>query len=447
MKNNLLKTTAVLLLCISALIACNHQAKQTDAAVNFTPLTERTDTIGKSAEWINIKQLYTKYTEALTKNPKDNMSRIKLAELYMNEARVTGQLAYYYEPALANIDYIEKNKEASKDEVYVALTYKASILLSLHQFAEAKKVADEAVKYNTYDAGIYGALVDANVELGNYKEAVALCDKMLSIRPDLRSYSRASYLREIYGDNNGAIDAMQMAVTAGPSGYESTEWARVKLGDLYLNTGKLDSAQLEYALANLYRPNYAYAKIGLAKVEKAKRNYTAAIDTTESVIRTLSEAAFVSFLGDLYELNGNKEKAEQIHSDVVDLLEQGEKEQADIKFAKHNGNRELAMAYLNSGKLDEALKYAQQDLNMRPENIDANQLIAWIYYKKGDYANAEIHTEKTMATNIKNPDIMYKAGLIYTAAGNTAAGNKLMREAQKINPNLETPAQRMAKSM
>jgi len=447
MKNNLLKTAVVILLCIAALMACNQQAAKTDATVTFTPLTERTDTIGKGAEWISVKQLYTKYTDALGKNPNDNMSRIKLAELYMNEARITGQLTYYYEPALANIDYVEKNKAATKDEVYVALTYKASILLSLHQFAEAKKVADEALKYNAYDAGIYGALVDANVELGNYKEAIELCDKMLSIRPDLRSYSRASYLREIFGDNNGAIDAMQMAVTAGPSGYESTEWARVKLGDLYLNTGKLDSAQLQYALANLYRPNYAYAKIGLAKVEKAKRNYAAAIDTTESVIRNLSEAAFVSFLGELYELNGNKDKSSQIHSDVVDLLEQGEKEQADIKFAKHNGNRELATAYLNNGKLDEALKYAQQDLNMRPENIDANQLISWIYYKKGDYANAKTHAAKTLATNIKNPDIMYKAGLIYAAAGDTDGGNKLMEEAQKINPNLELATKRIAKSM
>lgn len=52
----------------------------------------------------------------------------------------------------------------------------------------------------------------------------------MSIRPDLRSYSRISYLREIYGDLDGAIEAMKLAVTAGYPGYEQTAWARLTLG-------------------------------------------------------------------------------------------------------------------------------------------------------------------------------------------------------------------------
>jgi hypothetical protein len=54
-------------------------------------------------------------------------------------------------------------------------------------------------------------LVDGNVEMGNYATAIEEADKMISIRPDIRSYSRASYLREIHGDYPGAIDAMKLA--------------------------------------------------------------------------------------------------------------------------------------------------------------------------------------------------------------------------------------------
>jgi hypothetical protein len=39
--------------------------------------------------------------------------------------------------------------------------------------------------------------VDGNVEMGNYDSAVAFADKMVALRPDLTSYSRVSYLREI----------------------------------------------------------------------------------------------------------------------------------------------------------------------------------------------------------------------------------------------------------
>jgi len=66
------------------------------------------------------------------------------------------------------------------------------------------------------------------VEMGNYTAAVENSDKMVSIRPDIRSYSRISYLREIYGDYPGSIEAMKMAVGAAYRD-EATEWSRVQL--------------------------------------------------------------------------------------------------------------------------------------------------------------------------------------------------------------------------
>src|SRR5204863_1062772 len=129
------------------------------------------------------------------------------------------------------------------------------------QFAEAKSLAEKAKSINPNNAYVYGVLVDANVELGNYQEAIAMSDKMQSLKPSLESYSRASYLREIFGDYNGAVQAMQMAVKAGVTGSESGEWARVTLGDIYLNMGKLDSAENEYKASLITRPNFPNALI------------------------------------------------------------------------------------------------------------------------------------------------------------------------------------------
>ena len=53
---------------------------------------------------------------------------------------------------------------------------------------------------------------------GNYEEALKNADQMASIRPDLRSYSRVSYMREIHGDRDGAKQAMKMAGDAGAFG-------------------------------------------------------------------------------------------------------------------------------------------------------------------------------------------------------------------------------------
>ena len=124
-------------------------------------------------------------------------------------------------------------------------------------------------------------LVDGNVEMGYYDSAVANSDRMVSIRPDLRSYSRISYLREIYGDYPGAITAMKMAVDAGGPGDESTEWCRVQLGNLYEKTGDLKNAEMHYTIALQERPGYPYALAGLGRIAMANKDAKGAIANAE----------------------------------------------------------------------------------------------------------------------------------------------------------------------
>ena len=97
-------------------------------------------------------------------------------------------------------------------------------------------------------------------------------------------------------------------------------------------------------------------------------------------------------------------------------------------------SRELGTAYMNAGQLDKALQFANTDLAMRPDNIDANELAAWIYYLKGDYANAKVHADKMLATKTQNGNYLYIAGLIYANSGDTAKGNDLMHQGITVNP-------------
>ena len=109
---------------------------------------------------------------------------------------------------MAAMKYINKVLDANPDD-FNALVFKSLIFLSQHHFSDGLVTAEQARKINPDNAYVYGILVDANVELGNYKEAVAMSDKMQALKPSLESYSRASYLREIYGDYDGAIAAMK----------------------------------------------------------------------------------------------------------------------------------------------------------------------------------------------------------------------------------------------
>lgn len=430
------RTAWSLLSVLIAITACMQPSQPKSAATDIPPLHIRKDT-SNSMEWNAAKQYYVTYSNAIKKDSLDHMSRLKLVEVYINEARITGDQTYYNDAAMKMLNYIIQKNPANKDYTYLALNYKSTVLLSMHQFEEAKKAAVQTVNLNPYGAGIYGALVDADVELGKYDSAVLMADKMMSIRPDIRSYSRVSYLRQIYGDNAGAIAAMRLAIEAGIPGAENTEWARVNCGDLYLNTGRPDTASMLYQIALEYRPNYAFAEIGLAKSLRAEKKYDDAIVHCKNAIRLLSESSFVSLLADLYELKGDTTKAKEVRNDVLNLLLEGEKNQPADASIKHNANRELSMAYLNNHDLDKALEFAKNDLAMRPENIDANELVAWIYYLKGDFANAKMHVEKTFKTNTQSASLLYKAGLIFIASGDAARGNELKTKALAINKNID----------
>ncbi len=397
-------------------------------------LLTRNSKVGNDAERAMIQTTYDKAIAALKNNPDDLKQFISLASVYISEGRITGNSGYYSNAAIKVLNRITNEHAANKELEFEALNLKSVVLLNMHQFKEA--VAEQAVAINSINSGIYGALVDANVEMGHYDAAVKDCDKMLGLRPDLRSYSRASYLRQIYGDNKGAIAAMKMAVEAGGPGDESTEWARVMLGNLYLNTGNNDSASFAYRTSLMYRPEYPYALAGLAKVAQSEKNYDSAIALTKHAIKLMSQPMFVLQLADLYELKSDTAKASEVRNDVITLLLEGEKDQAD-QVVKHNTNRELAMAYIEAGQANKAIPYALKDLAMRPDNIDANELAAWAYYKSGKYAEAQKYAAKSMRTNSKNAISLYRNGMIYAAAGDPLKGDQLMQEAKSILPGID----------
>jgi tetratricopeptide (TPR) repeat protein len=392
----LIYVSITLLSIYSVMSSCQN----INASTKNEHLLNRTDTIGKSEEWNNIQKLYKNYTQTIAKDSTDTGTKIKLIELYLNEARVSGNQSHYYALAMRSINEILNNKATKPEYMYAAFAHKASVLLSLHQFADAQKNAAAAVALNPFEADIYGALIDANVELGNYSTAVQYCDKMLSIRPDLRSYSRASYIRQLAGDTSGAIVAMQMAVDAGAAGMENTEWARVNLGDLYLAKGILDTAKFMYESALAYRPNYVHAQMGLARLAMKNKQYDAALTQCKNAISNISESSFISYMAKVYEAKGDLTKAKEINTDVLNLLLKEEAANEKETLIKHNGNRELSMAYLETANYEMALTFAKKDLAMRPKNMDANELVSKIYGKMNDATMAMTFAKNAMAKNM-----------------------------------------------
>lgn len=393
--------------------------------------------ITSSSEWLNTEAAISEMELQLKRNPlKSDEIKLKLALAYMQEGRVTGESGYYDALAFKMINDVLK----VEPENFEALSCKAALQASAHQFSDALETANIAIKINPYNANIYGVKCDALVELGKYDDAIATCDKMVSVRPDIRSYSRISYLREIVGDYSGAKEAMNLALSSGYPGMEQTEWVRVYLGRLHEITGNTQEAEMYYKQAIQNRSFYAPALVGLARIERSKKNYSVAISYYKQAIELMHDYSFHQALGELYTLTNDKEKAGVEYQKALDILINHKHPTSEENGVGHNVDRELALVYLSMNENEQALNSAIIEYEHRPENIDVNEVLAWTYYKTNDNKRSLSHLLKALKTKSNNAELWYKAGLIFKANNYAELGNKYCAIAIRTFPLLDTAA-------
>lgn len=417
-------------LAFVSFIVVRYSDQQKNKADHF-PLKERQGAIALLQEWAVTKTNGDKLLQTVTDKPEDIKSKITLASIYIQEARITGDYDYYDAAAMKYIN----DALAIEPNHYEALILKAIIQLTQHHFSEALETAALAQKINPYNAFIYGIMVDGNVEMGNYAAAVEHSDKMMSIRPDIRSYSRVSYLREIHGDLPGAIEAMKMAVDAGGYGDEGTAWARIELAKLYEKTGEIKFAEMHYTIALNERPGYSHALAGMARIAIANKEFQKAVQLYGKADSLMNDFSFKEELAELYLFTGEQKKADGLMNTIIaDLNKTASKGEEAMN---HHADKELASLYLLKKDYDRAVKYALAEYSRHPDNISVNEILAWAYFKKGDAQKALPFMEKALKTGIKNPASLCKAGFIYAAAGQKEKAKTALTVALKSNPVME----------
>jgi tetratricopeptide (TPR) repeat protein len=412
----------------------------------YKELLPRKTSLAYAAEWTVMKNNVDVLIRKIDENPSDIKSLLALTAQYIQEGRNTGNFNYYNEAALKCINAVLEKDEKS----FEALTFKATILLSQHRFTDGLTIASRVQQLYPYNAYVYGLLVDGYVESGKYKEAIEAADKMISIRPDIRSYSRIAYLREIHGDIPGAIMAMKLAVDAGAPGDESTEWCRVQLGKLFEKTGKISEAKMHYAISVDNRHNYPYALAGLARIAAAEKDYAKSLGLYMQANSLIPDHTFKEGIAEIYNLTGQAEKAKKVAEEILNYMKNFSSA-GENKNAGQNEDHEMAHAYMGVNNYEKALEYALEEYNRRPENIEVNETVAIVYYAKGEYAKALPYIETALKTNCKNPELFCHAGLIYAKSGDNTKAKMLLKEALKNDPlipvSLKTECEEMLGSL
>lgn len=358
----------------------------------------------------------------LASAPDDARGMGSLALAHLQRVRETGDPASY-----AQAEALVRRALTLAPDDHTVVVAAGSLALGQHDFAQALEHGRRAVALAPFTAAGHGILADALIELGRYEDAIAAVQAMVDLRPDLASYSRVAYVRELHGDIAGATSAMRQALRAGDTPTESAAWTEVQLGHLLFLAGDLDGAEQAYGNSRLRVKDYVYGQAGLARVKAARGDLAGAAELYERAVERLPIPELAAALGDVYTKLGDRARAEQQYA-VVEagwalLAASGVRTDIDEALFKADHERDSTAALAAVRTEYEARK-----------SVHVADALAWAEYRSGDVASAVRHSAEALRLGTADPLMLYRAGIIAEAAGEPSAALALFTRASERNP-------------
>jgi tetratricopeptide (TPR) repeat protein len=291
-----------------------------------------------------------------------------------------------------------------------------STLLAEHDYPAALEAAKALNKRVPDDVMVYGLLTDANVALGNYKDAEVSAQWMLNLRPGNRpALIRAAHLRELFGDPEGAYELMDLALqSTPPSETEERAKALTQMGHYRLASGNTDAAEKLLQQALKTSPGYPSALKDVAEVRIAQKRYAEAVALLQEHYRSEPRAANLYDLAEALHLAGREDEAKQAFAEFETsaVLESSKKD---------NSNRELVFYYADHAQQPaKALIVAQQEYAWR-RDVFTLEAYAWALHVNGQDGEARKQMETALGVGIRDSKLVQHAREISLKAGDTSA--------------------------
>ena len=331
------------------------------------------------------------FEKLLAASPNDLKLEAGLISAYLQKVRETADFDYLNRASKIVDRILEKDGGN-----FTALRFENEIDLQRHDFKTVAARAQDMVKYEPSDAGTWGNLGDALMELGEYQRAGDAYLKMFALRPGLSSYNRLAWHRFVTGDAVSAIALMHEAVEAGDPAPENTAWCYAELGDMYFKTGKLPEAEQAYGSALDLFPSLHRALAGLGQVEAARGHTLPAIHYFEHAQSVVPLAQYAGTLEDLYTAAGMPDKARGQRDLIATIEKLG-------KVTNEKTNRNLALLLADHNRdLPIALELMRAELPVRGD-VYTWDAYSWVLYKSGRLEEAKQASEKALRLHTPEP--------------------------------------------
>jgi tetratricopeptide (TPR) repeat protein len=355
-------------------------------------------------------------------HPRDGDVLALLGLAYQQRARETGDPTYYKLSGKA----LERAAASGGPSPLIAQG-RASLANTRHRFGLGLRLARQAIDLAPDNASAIGALGDALLNLGRYREAFAAYDRMALLAPGIASYTRVANARELLGHQAAATVADRLALQADSTVPENVAWTTVQLGNTNFNMGRLGAAAASYRRALMRLPGYVHAEAGLARVEAARGRYPIAIARLRHVVQVLPLPAYVIMLGDVLHASGHERQARREYA-LVGAIER--------LFAANGVRTELQTAVFDLDhrrNVSDALARARIAYTSAP-GIYSEDALAWGLFRTGGCEQARAHSARALRLGTRDALLVFHRAMIERCLGAPSA-RSWFRRALAINPH------------
>jgi tetratricopeptide (TPR) repeat protein len=339
-----------------------------------------------------------------------------LGDAYLQRARENGDPSFYLRA--------ERSFDAAlrRDARSMSALLGAGTLAGLrHDFREQLRRGLEAQRLMPELVAPYPVIADAQIELGRYRAAERTLQRFLDLKPNLASYSRVSYFRELNGDLDGAVEAMRLAVSAGAGVPENIAYVQTLLGDLELQRGRRAAARAAYRGALARLPRYAPAEAGLARVELAAGDLDSAASRLRSVAQRLPLTGNLILLAETNAARGD-ERAAEVDLEVVRT------QQRLLRAAGTRPDAELVVFEANYGDAGAAVELGRRLWREAPSVRSADAL-GWALTRAGRPGEGLAWARRALRLGSRDPLFHLHAGLAAKAAARAGTAARELRTA------------------
>ncbi len=230
------------------------------------------------------------------------------------------------------------------------------------------------------------------------------------------------------GQTDEAISAFGKAIEAGGN---SSRTFRLKRAELLIETKKFDAAEKDIAALMKLMPDHPGVNFARAQILLSRGKAEEALPFLEKVTRAQADK-HAQALYALALINFQLKNYEQAETYAYSFVD-------DVP-ASLSGRKILATILLQNGKLDDAKAELQRIIAVKPDEVDALNLLATIKYRQGEKSES-VDILENLAN--KHPDSAYNqlrlgTGLLFK--GESEAGREAIEKAALLDPEFNDAA-------